>query len=65
MEYMGQTMLMTAAGPLSKIQLVNADHHLFGCPSMHQAMIETKIQQKLDTQNGSSCSCMDHCQLLA
>ena len=35
MEHVVPTMLMAAAGPLSKIQLVNANQHLFGCPSMH------------------------------
>lgn len=44
MENVGQTMLVTAAGPLSKVQIVNGNKHLFSCPSVYWIMIETKIR---------------------
>ena len=43
MEHVGKTMLMTAVGPLSRIQLVNANQRLFGCPSVHYVVVETKM----------------------
>ena len=43
MEHVGKTMLMTAVGPLSRMKLVNANQRLFGCPSMHYVVVETKM----------------------